>query len=71
MSLKDVKRDRKPLLNESSGRPAKKAQLKKKRNLYLSDSQYETLVQKATENGQDFSTFVRTHLIKSKLIPAE
>ena len=71
MSLKDVKRKRKPILTESTGRPTKKTQLKKKRNLYLSNSQYETLVEKAAENGQDFSTFVRAHLIKHNLIPAK
>jgi hypothetical protein len=69
MSLKDIKRKRKPILTESEGRPAKKTQLKKKRNLYLSNSQYEILVDKASENGQDFSTFVRSHLIKHHLIP--
>ena len=71
MSLKDVKRDRKPLLSDLKGRPAKNTQLKKKRNLYLSDSQYEALVEKAVENGQDFSSFVRSHFIKHNLIPAE
>jgi hypothetical protein len=69
MSLKNVNRKRKPIFTDSEGRPAKKTQLKKKRNLYLSDSQYEALVEKSLENGQDFSAFVRTHLIKHKLIP--
>jgi hypothetical protein len=71
MSLKDVKRDRKLILIDSAGRPAKKTQLKKKRNLYLSDSQYDALVKKSAENGQDFSVFVRAHLIKCNLIPTE
>jgi hypothetical protein len=69
MSLKNVKRKRKPILTDSEGRPAKKTQPKKKRNLYLSDSQYEALVEKSLENGQDFSAYVRAHLIKHKLIP--
>ena len=71
MSLKDVKRDRKLILIDSAGRPAKKTQLKKKRNLYLTDSQYDALVETAAENGHDFSAFVRAHLIKCNLIPTE
>lgn len=71
MSLKDVKRNRKPILTDSKGRPVKKTQLKKKRNLYLSDSQYQALVEKAAEDGQDFSSFVRSYLIKHNLIPTE
>jgi hypothetical protein len=71
MSLKDVKRDRKPILTDLKGRPAKKTQLKKKRNLYLTDSQYNALVETAAENGQDFSSFVRSYFIKHDLIPTE
>ena len=39
--------------------------------VYLTDSQYDALVETAAENGQDFSAFVRAHLIKCNLIPTE
>ncbi len=71
MSLKDIKQDRKPLLSDLKGRPVKNTQHKKKRNLYLTDSQYKALVEIAAENGQDFSSFVRSYFIKHDLIPSE